>query len=150
MAILAVDPVRSGSDHDSFVWRTTWLRRRFQAGRSANPAEYRLGDSGYLLEPWIQPPVAGHPPTQTAEGKHNTAHTAMRSRYRTLLYEPERAANIVAACVVLHNLRLFDDVEEDNESHDNSSKSRSSSELDNNADPKPYGLPRNRGLDWII
>ncbi|KAH7966081.1 hypothetical protein HPB49_013623 [Dermacentor silvarum] len=79
MAILAVDPVRSGSDHDSFVWRTTWLRRRFQAGRSANPAEYRLVDSGYLLEPWIQPPVAGHPPTQTAEGKHNTAHTAMRS-----------------------------------------------------------------------
>ncbi|KAH7953401.1 hypothetical protein HPB49_007821 [Dermacentor silvarum] len=46
MRILAVDPMRLGSDHDSFVWRTTWLRRRFQAGRIANPGEYLLGDSG--------------------------------------------------------------------------------------------------------
>ncbi|KAH7937405.1 hypothetical protein HPB49_011750 [Dermacentor silvarum] len=67
------------------------------------------GDSGYPLEPWLLTPVTGHPPTQTAEGKYNTAHSAMRSvvercigllmnrfrclqRYRTLLYEPERAA----------------------------------------------------------
>ncbi|KAH7977744.1 hypothetical protein HPB49_003362 [Dermacentor silvarum] len=108
-----------GSDHDSFVWRTRWLRRRFQAGRIANPGVYFIGDSGYALDSWLLTPVPGHPPMQTAEGKYNTAHATLRSivercigllmsrfrclqPYRTLLYEPERAANIVAACAVLH------------------------------------------------
>ncbi|KAH7964960.1 hypothetical protein HPB49_002705 [Dermacentor silvarum] len=76
-------------------------------------------DSGYPLEPWLLNPVPGHPPLQTAEGKYNTAHATLRSvvercigllmsrfrclqQYRTLLYEPGRAANIVAACVVLN------------------------------------------------
>ncbi|KAH7941872.1 hypothetical protein HPB49_018206 [Dermacentor silvarum] len=79
----------------------------------------RRGDSGYPLDPWLLTPVPCHPPVQTAEEKYNTAHATIRSvvercigllmsrfrslqRYRTLLYEPERAANIVAACVVLH------------------------------------------------
>ncbi|KAH7949110.1 hypothetical protein HPB49_005219 [Dermacentor silvarum] len=79
MRILTVYPMRPGSDHDSFVWRTTWLRRLFQAGRIANPGEYLIGDSGYPLEPWILTPVPGHPPTQSAEGKYNTAHAVMRS-----------------------------------------------------------------------
>ncbi|KAH7936517.1 hypothetical protein HPB49_000558 [Dermacentor silvarum] len=75
--------------------------------------------SGYPLDPWLLTPVPGHPPMQRAEGKYNTAHATLRSvverciglllsrfrclqRYRTLIYEPERAANIVAACAVLH------------------------------------------------
>ncbi|KAH7948838.1 hypothetical protein HPB49_002702 [Dermacentor silvarum] len=115
--ILAVDPMRSGSDHDSFVWRMTWLRRWFQAGRIANSDEYLLGDSGYPLEPWLLTPVPGHPPTQTAEGEYSTAHAAMRSvverctrllksrfrclqRYRSLLYEAERAEHCRCMCCV--------------------------------------------------
>ncbi|XP_070382829.1 putative nuclease HARBI1 [Dermacentor albipictus] len=145
MKILALDPLRPGSDHDVFVWRTTWLRRRFQAGRIVNAGEYLLGDSGYPLEPWLLTPVPGHPPVHTAEGQYNTAQAAMRSRYRTLLYEPERAANIVAACAVLHNLRLSDgDIESGDDSDDDRS-SGSSSELDNNDDPMPHSLPRNTG-----
>ncbi|KAH7965104.1 hypothetical protein HPB49_003419 [Dermacentor silvarum] len=83
------------------------------------PKTSEEGDSSYPLEPWLLTPVPGHPPTQTAEGKYNTAYAAMRSlverciglfmsrfrclqRYRTLLYEPEGAVNIVAACAVLH------------------------------------------------
>ncbi|KAH7980386.1 hypothetical protein HPB49_015464 [Dermacentor silvarum] len=117
MSILTVYPMRPGSDHDSFVWWTTWLRRRFQAGRIANSGAYLIGDSGYPLDPWLLTPVPGHPPMQTAEGKYNTAHATLRSvvercigllmsrfrclqRYLTVLYEPERAANIVAACAV--------------------------------------------------
>ncbi|KAH7978295.1 hypothetical protein HPB49_005133 [Dermacentor silvarum] len=42
MRILTVYPMRPGSDHDSFVRRTTWLRRRFQAGRIANPGVYLI------------------------------------------------------------------------------------------------------------
>ncbi|XP_054924575.1 putative nuclease HARBI1 [Dermacentor andersoni] len=162
MKILALDPMRPGSDHDAFVWRTTWLRRRFQAGRIVNAGEYLLGDSGYPLEPWLLTPVPGHPPVHTAEGQYNTAHAAMRSvvercigllksrfrclqRYRTLLYEPERAANIVAACAVFHNLRLSEGDESGDDSDDDSSSSSSSSELDNNGDPTPHSLPRNTG-----
>ncbi|KAH7966328.1 hypothetical protein HPB49_015294 [Dermacentor silvarum] len=103
----------------------------------------RVGDSGYPLEPWLKTLVPGHPPTQTAEGKYNTAHAAMRSvvercigllmsrfcclpLYRTLLYKPERAANIFAACGVLHNLRMSEGyVEDDDESDDDSSSSSS-------------------------
>ncbi|KAL1486249.1 hypothetical protein MTO96_047040 [Rhipicephalus appendiculatus] len=44
MRILAIDPMRPGSDHDSFIWQTTWLRRRFLAGRIAEPGEYLLGE----------------------------------------------------------------------------------------------------------
>ncbi|XP_065308971.2 putative nuclease HARBI1 [Dermacentor albipictus] len=46
MKILAVDLLGPGSDHDAFVWRVTWLRQRFQAGRIVNTGEYLLGDSG--------------------------------------------------------------------------------------------------------
>ncbi|XP_072145555.1 uncharacterized protein [Dermacentor andersoni] len=161
MKILALDPRRPGSDHDAFVWRTTWLRRRFQVGRIVNAGEYLLGDSGYPLEPWLLTPVPGHPPVHTAEGQYNTAHAAMRSvvercigllksrfrclqRYRTLLYEPERAANIVAASAVLHNLRLSEGDESGDDSDDDSSSS-SSRELYNNGDPMPHSLPRNTG-----
>ncbi|KAH7970373.1 hypothetical protein HPB49_004852 [Dermacentor silvarum] len=163
MRILTMDPMRPRSDHDSFVGRTTWLRRRFQAARIANPGEYLIGDSGYPLDPWLLTPVPRHPPMQTAEGKYNTAHAAVRSvvercigllmsrfrclqRYRTLLYEPERAANIVAACAVLHtNLRLSEGDKDDDDESDDDSSTSSSSQDDNNGYPIPHGLPRNRG-----
>ncbi|KAH7978151.1 hypothetical protein HPB49_004655 [Dermacentor silvarum] len=79
MRTLTMYPMRPGSDHDSFVWRTTWLHRRFQARPIANPGVYLIGDSGYPLDPWLLTPVAGHPPMQTAEGKYNTAHATLRS-----------------------------------------------------------------------
>ncbi|XP_065280784.1 putative nuclease HARBI1 [Dermacentor albipictus] len=159
MKILAVDPLRPGSDHDAFVWRTTWLRRRFQAGRIVNPGEYLLGDSGYPLEPWLLIPVPGHPPAQTAEGQYNTAHGAMRSvvercigllksrfrclqQYCTLLYEPERAANIVAACAVLHNLRLSEGNIDSGDDDSDDVSSSSSTELCGNGDPIPQATAK--------
>ncbi|KAH7945479.1 hypothetical protein HPB49_011216 [Dermacentor silvarum] len=39
MRIFTVYPIPPGSDHDLFVWRTTWPCRWFQAGRIANPGE---------------------------------------------------------------------------------------------------------------
>ncbi|XP_037555700.2 putative nuclease HARBI1 [Dermacentor silvarum] len=159
MRILAVDALRPGSDHDAHVWRTTWLRRRFQEGHIAKAGEHLLGDSGYPLEPWLLTPVPGHPPAHTAEGRYNTAHASMRSvvercigllksrfrclqRYRALHYEPERAANIVAACAVLHNLCLdegdsaFDEVDDDDSSNSNSDEA--------NGGPLPLVVPRAR------
>ncbi|KAH7937578.1 hypothetical protein HPB49_013209 [Dermacentor silvarum] len=124
---------------------------------------FHAGDSGYPLDLWLLTPVPGHPPMPTAEGKYSTAHAAMRSvverrngllmsrfrclqRYRNLLYEPERAANIVASCAVLHNhLRLSKGNVEDDDESDGDSSSSSSSELDTNDDLIPNGLPQNRG-----
>ncbi|XP_070385091.1 putative nuclease HARBI1 [Dermacentor albipictus] len=80
-------------------------------------------DSGYPLEPWLLTPVPGHPAGSTPEGLYNKEHTAMRNvvercigvlksrfrclqRYRTLLYNPDRAATIIAACAALHNIAL--------------------------------------------
>ncbi|KAH7977634.1 hypothetical protein HPB49_003063 [Dermacentor silvarum] len=37
MRILTVDLMRPGSDHDSFVWLTTWLRQRSKQGASRIP-----------------------------------------------------------------------------------------------------------------
>ncbi|KAH7953404.1 hypothetical protein HPB49_007824 [Dermacentor silvarum] len=106
------DALRPGSDHDAYVWRTTWLRRRFQEGHIVKAGEYLLGDSGSPLEPWLLTTVPGHPPAHIAEGRYNTPLASMRfvlercigllkshfrchQRYRALHYEPDRAANIV-------------------------------------------------------
>ncbi|XP_037500317.1 putative nuclease HARBI1 [Rhipicephalus sanguineus] len=61
MPIFAVDPLRPGSDHDSHIWGTTWVRERFEEGRIDTTGEYLLGDSAYPLEPWLLVPVPGHP-----------------------------------------------------------------------------------------
>nr|XP_054921457.1 putative nuclease HARBI1 [Dermacentor andersoni] len=164
MRILIVDTLRPGSDHDAHVWRTTsWLRRRFLEGHIAKAGEHLLGDSGYPLEPWLLTPVTGHPPIHTAEGRYSTAHAAMRSvvewcigllksrfrclqRYRTLQYEPDRAANIVAAYAVLHNLCLdergvLDDVSDD---------SSSSSSIDENGNPSPQSSPSEGSMHNLL
>ncbi|XP_070378142.1 putative nuclease HARBI1 [Dermacentor albipictus] len=121
-----------GGQKAAFMWRkgyyalNTMIQTMFY-----DPA----GDSGYPLEPWLLSPVTGHAPIHTAEGRYNTAHAAMRSVvarcigllksrfrclqwYSALHYEPDHAANIVAACAVLHNLCLdegdvLDDVSDD-------------------------------------
>lgn len=62
-------------------------------------------------------------------------------RYRALHYEPERAANIVAACAVLHNLCLDEgDVLLDDVSDDSSN----SSSDDESGNPSPQRVPRVR------
>ncbi|KAL1455790.1 hypothetical protein MTO96_043621 [Rhipicephalus appendiculatus] len=43
MRILAVDPLRPGSDHDSHIWGTTRLHERFADGRIDTTDEYLLG-----------------------------------------------------------------------------------------------------------
>ncbi|XP_070392528.1 putative nuclease HARBI1 [Dermacentor albipictus] len=119
--ILTVDTLRPGSDHDAYVWRTTWLRRRFQEAHNAKAGEHLLDEQ---REKFIQLQfLQRHPPIHTAEGPYNTAHAATRSvlewcigllksrfrclqRYHALHCELDCAANVVAACAVLHNLCL--------------------------------------------
>ncbi|KAH7959500.1 hypothetical protein HPB49_011473 [Dermacentor silvarum] len=79
LRILAANVRRPGSDHDAYVWRTTWLRRRFQEGHIAKADEHLHGDSGYPLELWLMIVFPGHPPAHIAEGRYNTARASMRS-----------------------------------------------------------------------
>lgn len=94
-------------------------------------------------------PIPRHPSSTSPEGSYNAAHASMRSvveraigvlksrfrclqRYRTLQYEPERAAYIIGACAALHNLCLEDPMpDEDDED---------GTDLDdNNGPPLPAG-----------
>lgn len=153
--ILAIDPSRPGSDPDSHVWIANWLRRRFLDGLIIKPGEFLLGDSSYPLEPWLLTPIPGHPPAHTAEGRYNAAHAGMwnvvrycikllKSRFHclqrchALQYEPEPAADIVAACAALHNLSLDDE----DESLYIDESSNSTIDDDDRGDPYSQGVPR--------
>lgn len=78
------------------------------------------GDSGYPLEPFLLTPVLGEE-LSPQEKLYNAAHNHARNvvercfgvlkarfrcllRLRTLHYNPTRAAEIVNACAVLHNI----------------------------------------------
>ncbi|XP_037526450.2 putative nuclease HARBI1, partial [Rhipicephalus sanguineus] len=119
--ILDINPCFPGSCHDSWVWRRSSLRRH--VGAELRLGECLLGDSGYPLEPWLMTPVLGRPASGTPESAYNKAHTTMRNvvercigvlksrfrclqRYRTLLYNPDKAATIIAACAALHNIAM--------------------------------------------
>ena len=68
-------------------------------------------------------PVLGRPASGTPESEYNKAHTTMRNvvercigvlksrfrcllHYRTLLYNPDKAATVIAACAALHNIAM--------------------------------------------
>lgn len=80
-----------------------------------------LGDSGYQLRPWLLVPFDGNPEPATPEFEFNQHHKHTRNliercngllkmRFRCLLkdrvlhYIPAKAAQIINACVVLHNI----------------------------------------------
>lgn len=103
------------------MWTHNPLRARLAA--QLQPGEYLLGDSAYPLEPWLLIPVPDNPAGHTSEGQYNKQHASMRNvvercigvlkskfrclqHFRTMLYNPERAARIVYACVALHNIAL--------------------------------------------
>ncbi len=92
------------------------------------------GDSGYPLEPWLLTPILdaadGSP-----ESHYNNAHISgrgiierlngtLKSRFRCLLkhrtlhYAPQKAAQIINACAVLHNMCIEDSVQWETNHHD--------------------------------
>ena len=109
MKFLAVNAKFPGSCHDS--GRISMIQNNF-------PNTWLLGDSGYPLEPWLMTPLLNT--TNEKEEKYNKLHIktrnvversfgALKSRFRCLLnqrlyYSPEFVANVVYACVILHNI----------------------------------------------
>lgn len=98
---------------------------------------YNLGDAGYPLEPWLlvpyDNPVAGAP-----EDHFNNAHMSARNtiertfgvlkqrfrcllKHRVLHYTPPKAASIINACVILHNIAINNELplpEEENDDNE--------------------------------
>lgn len=130
--IIAVNPRYPGSVHDSAVWSTSLPRLHLmQKFRNGDRSSWLLGDSGYPLEPWLMTPLIGDMNEQ--ERRFNILFKRIRniiervigilkSRFRccfghrALHYDPLKAAKIVNACAILHNILLErqDFFEEDN------------------------------------
>jgi hypothetical protein len=81
-----------------------------------------LGDSGYANEPWLLLPIL-HADPGSLEENYTTVHCKARSsiersfgllkarwrcllKHRCLHYAPEKAALIINACAVLHNIAI--------------------------------------------
>ncbi|KAK3917894.1 Putative nuclease [Frankliniella fusca] len=108
-----------GSCNDAFIFKSSAVRRRMRAAFEEEPC-WLLGDSGYPNEPWCIIPLLDTEPGSPEEHftkKHCRSRNCvercigvLKSRFRCLLkdrtlhYLPLRAAKMVKACTVLHNM----------------------------------------------
>lgn len=114
-----------GSVHDSAVWQMSGLKEKMPENA------YILGDCGFPSEKCMLTPVHGAI-AGSSEDKYNIAHRRTRSiierafgmlkmrwrclwRFRTLHYNPKTSAEIVYACMVLHNLCIRRNLQLDTE-----------------------------------
>ncbi|XP_041963349.1 putative nuclease HARBI1, partial [Alosa sapidissima] len=102
-----------GSVHDSRIFRESTLCTRFEEGRFDG---LLLGDRGYACLKHLQTPYAD--PQTRPQRNYNSAHSITRAKIemtfgilkarfaclKGLRVKPARACQVVAACVVLHNI----------------------------------------------
>ncbi|XP_062327791.1 putative nuclease HARBI1 [Osmerus eperlanus] len=102
-----------GSVHDSRIYRESTLSNRVANGEFHG---HLLGDRGYPCQPTLMTPY--HDPEPGPQQWYNVAHCRTRARVemtigilkarfqclRRLRVKPERACDIIVACVVLHNI----------------------------------------------
>ncbi|XP_055997802.1 putative nuclease HARBI1 [Ostrea edulis] len=109
-----------GSNHDSFIFRESNIGTYFEAHHKGIDVDGLLiGDSGYACSKYLVTPFLR--PTTESQMKYNDAHTHTRAviersfgwlkrRFMVLHGEirckPDRAAKIIVACAVLHNIAL--------------------------------------------
>lgn len=110
-----------GSCHDSYIWRQSIIKNILQQNfQNGEQNTWLLGDSGYPQEPWLMTPILGTIPN-TPEDRYNQAHArgrnhiertngTLKTRFRCLLgerglrYSPQKAASVINACCILHNM----------------------------------------------
>ncbi|XP_041968773.1 putative nuclease HARBI1 [Aricia agestis] len=120
--ILSVNAKFGGATHDAFIWENSNINDYIQSLHRQNEIVWLLGDSGYPQRPWLMTPYLDPPPNSMKE-VYNGAHISTRvvientfgrlknrwrclHRDRTLHYQPEKCAQIILACCVLHNIAL--------------------------------------------
>jgi len=110
-----------GSAHDSHIWRLSVVQDVLRHLHTIGQTSYfLLGDSGYGLKPWLMTPIY-EPLENSPEARYNKwfgktrsiierCNGVLKMRFRCLLkhrvlhYSPEKAASIINACVILHNI----------------------------------------------
>lgn len=130
--VLACDSRYPGSCHDSAIWQVSPIRRFLRSNYEAGDVDSHLiGDSGYALEPFLFTPFL-NPALNTPQYRFNVHHKKARNviertngdaktkfrcllQHRVLHYHPGKAAVIIYASVILHNILvrhridIFDD-----------------------------------------
>ncbi|XP_038157732.1 putative nuclease HARBI1 [Cyprinodon tularosa] len=105
-----------GSVHDSRIYRESTLSNRLERGEIDG---FLLGDRGYPCRPNLMTPYPE--PEPGPQQRCNVAHCRTRARVemtigllkalfqclRPLRVTPERACDIIVACVVLHNIAII-------------------------------------------
>ncbi|KAJ3655933.1 hypothetical protein Zmor_015040 [Zophobas morio] len=123
LRILSIVARWPGSTHDAFIWRSSRVGQAMRANYENGDTESRImGDSGYPCLPWLLIPVP-HPATPQEERYNNRFKSCrstvercigvLKGRFRCLLkdrvlhYTPQKAAKIIMACTILHNMAVF-------------------------------------------
>ncbi|MBN3292022.1 HARB1 nuclease, partial [Polypterus senegalus] len=119
--LLSAETNWPGGLEDMQVFQQSALLRTFEE-EEKNQAGWLLGDCAYPLKKWLMTPVQY--PETPAEYRYNISHTAtheivdrafraIQTRFRCLdgskgclQYSPEKCAQIILACCVLHNVSL--------------------------------------------
>lgn len=108
-----------GSTHDSRVFHNSIVKDRLETGDLHNGG-LLLGDKGYACLSYLMTPIRV---TQTeAERRYNASHVRTRTAVERcigtlkkrfpcltnrMMYAPAKAARIIIACAILHNIAIF-------------------------------------------
>lgn len=117
--VMYCNPHRPGSNHDSTVLANSALNTALSNGNLPFPRAVFLGDTGYPNRDYLAIPLLGEN-LNPAQRAYNRAHKKTRciveqtigiAKHRFPIlqksyYSPEFTAEIVKACMILHNLAL--------------------------------------------
>jgi nuclease HARBI1 len=137
----------AGATHDGHVWKHSDARKWLHAHYNSNTVCVLLGDSGYPLEPWLMIPYEEEctPDEQRFNVRHRVARCGVErtfgvlkgrwrclSKQRVLYYHSEKAAHIVQACCVLHNICIERNIDFDGNINDSPGNDGNSNDSNNN------------------
>ncbi|XP_063617419.1 putative nuclease HARBI1 [Cydia splendana] len=119
MVITAVCCRFGGASSNAYIWSKMNIRPFIEHVSKQGETGWIIADSKYPQRPWLMTPIP-HAPQGTPESQYNHFHARTKScincciaklkgRWqclykRPLHYSPQRAAKIINACAVLHNL----------------------------------------------